>query len=194
MDPLPVTEPEIRACLKSTLQAADAARLIEEFPIEGGSARIDLTTLGQCFEGYEIKSDLDTFLRFSNQIHAYNRVFDTIHLVCGPMHRAQALLVVPSWWGVILAERDETSTVSLRVIRAASRNPRQESFSLASLLWRDEAAQVLASHQQPAPKKASSHLLWERIAAALPLERVREVVVEALLHRGDYRAAAVSTM
>ncbi|WP_124530282.1 sce7726 family protein [Burkholderia sp. Bp8991] len=193
---LPITEAEIRAALLARLMRRRSARqhVQEEFRIERGGARIDVAVFGKDMVGYEIKSDLDTFSRFSNQIHAYNRVFDQIHLVVGPTHVTAALEVVPSWWGVLVASRTTKGKVTLESVRAAQINPRQDPFSLASLLWKDEAiAAIVQSDSIQLPKSASSHDLWALIASALPLETIRSLVSTTLWQR-QVKASAVSTI
>ncbi|MGV2481630.1 UNVERIFIED_CONTAM: hypothetical protein IGO34_33055, partial [Salmonella enterica subsp. enterica serovar Weltevreden] len=80
MTPNLATELEIRASLLRDLAVRDLAdgHPREEFPLERGSARIDVALIGATLTGYEIKSDFDTFARFSNQIHANNRSFASI--------------------------------------------------------------------------------------------------------------------
>lgn len=182
---MPIEEREIRSALIAFLSAArhSDSKVLEEFRIERGGSRIDVAVIGEALVGYEIKSDKDTFARFSNQIHAYNRVFDCIHLVCGPALADHAIEVVPSWWGIIIASRGPAGTISLAVKRAASANPKQDAFSLASLLWKEEAIAVLSSAETRAPKKASAHALWDCMAKSLSVEAIRAVVAESLLKR-----------
>ncbi|CAE6791417.1 sce7726 family protein [Paraburkholderia domus] len=193
---LPVTEVEIRTALLARLMRRRSTRqhVQEEFRIERGGARIDVAVFGKGMVGYEIKSDLDTFSRFSNQIHAYNRVFDQIHLAVGPTHVAAALEIVPSWWGVLVASRTTKGKITLEPVRAAQTNLRQDPFSLASLLWKDEAiAAITQSDSIQLPKSASSHDLWALIASALPLEIIKSVVSTTLWQR-QVKASAVSTI
>lgn len=187
---------EIRATLLRHLEenTPDVAIIQEEFRIEGGRARIDVSVIESELIGYEIKSDKDSFARFPNQIHAYNRVFDRIYLVCGPTHAKLAEDVVPSWWGLIVAERDRAGGIVLNMARDASVNPKQDPFSLASLLWKDEAIGVLTSEQQDIPKRATSHTLWEHIATRIPVEKIKDAVTETLLKRQDYKQLAVKTI
>ncbi|HJV87905.1 MAG TPA: sce7726 family protein [Noviherbaspirillum sp.] len=194
---VPVTEVEIRTALLTAIKRKRSTRqqIQEEFRIERGGARIDVAVIGKSMIGYEIKSDLDTFARFSNQIHAYNRVFDQIYLVCGPSHANAALSIVPVWWGVLVAERSAKGKISLEVMRDAQSNLRQDPFSLASLLWKEEALAVIrqSDHIQ-LPKAASSHILWESIASALTLDAVKTLVSTALLQRQVSKASAVKTI
>lgn len=190
----PIRENEIRvALLEYTSARAQGESVIrEEFQIERGGARIDLAVIGEKLVGYEIKSELDTFARFSNQIHAYNRVFDEIYLVCGQMQAMQALELIPSWWGVLVAERLACGGVKLTPARVVSVNPYQDPFSLASLLWKDEVLAVLVSEDQDAPKRSSSYALWDHMARALPFETIKVLVTKHLLIR-NYNEEAVRT-
>ncbi|MBL8496001.1 MAG: sce7726 family protein [Rhodocyclaceae bacterium] len=183
----PIEEHEIRAALLARLRMEwhRDAMVLEEFRIERGSSRIDVAVIDEELVGYEIKSDKDSFARFSNQIHAYNRVFDRICLVCGPALEESARSVIPSWWGVIVAKRDTVGAVSLEIHRDAGVNLRQDAFSLASLLWREEALAALGSLETctPAPKRVSAHVLWDSMAKNLPVDAIRAVVAESLLKR-----------
>lgn len=188
-------ESHIRSSLLRYLSAnaCAGAKIQEEFRLECGRSRIDVTVIDSKLVGYEIKSDKDSFARFSNQIHAYNRVFDRIHLVCGKAHALVAENVLPSWWGLLIAERGPVGEVQFRVVRKAGVNPRQDPFSLASLLWKDEALAVLTSQELDIPKRASSHVLWENIAKTIPVDQIRDAVMETLLKRQTYKELAVKT-
>ncbi len=97
-----MTESQLRSALRSYLEGTSptgAGRIVEELGIERGAARIDLALITDRLVGFEIKSDQDTFDRLSNQIHAYNRVFDEITLVTGPALLDDALRLLPPWWG-----------------------------------------------------------------------------------------------
>ncbi|MEX3691908.1 sce7726 family protein [Paraburkholderia sp. BR14263] len=190
----PVTEIEIRGALLSWLARKRSKRhhVLEEFRIERGGARIDVAVFGEAMIGYEIKSDLDTFARFSNQIHAYNRVFDQIHLVCGPAHATSALEIIPAWWGLLVASRSRKGKITLELSRKAGCNARQDPFSLASLLWKEEAiAAIQRNNCIQLPKAASSHALWESIASTYTLDAVKTLVSTALLQRQISKACAV---
>jgi hypothetical protein len=192
----PIRESDLRSALLEYIPTVidDSSRIEQEFRIERGGARVDVAVIGTKLVGYEIKSDLDTFTRLSNQIHAYNRVFDEIHLVCSPFMATQAMQIIPSWWGVIVLDRDNICTTSLRTVRNATRNLGQDAFSLASLLWRDEAVAVLTSEEKVVPPKASSHVLWDCISKSLSVEKIKSIVSQNLLRRYDYNEIAVKTI
>lgn len=193
----PVLEREIRDALLRLLAdnlVKDGAVIYEEFRIERGMSRIDVAVIGGRMLGYEIKSDLDSFKRFSNQIHAYNRVFDEISLVCGPSHVSVAKEIVPSWWGLAVAKPCNGGLITIEVVRNASPNPKQDPFSLASLLWKDEALAVLASELCDVPKRASSHVLWESMSKMIPLDRIKNAVTHSIIKRTPHNELIVKTM
>jgi hypothetical protein len=181
----PVSEQEIRDALLFGLRdsAADTERVQEELRLERGTSRIDVAVIGKSLIGYEIKSDVDTFARFSNQIHSYNRVFDEIYLVCGPRHLEAATKVLPSWWGICVSERDLNAVVRIKCVRVAKANAKQDSFSLASMLWREEALAMIGGQPTKLPAKPSAHMLWEHIANSFPLDSIKAQVSDTLLRR-----------
>lgn len=194
-DNSPIREHEIRNALIGSISSSmDGAIIREEFRIDRGGARVDVVKIGTRLVGYEIKSDLDTFVRFSNQIHAYNRVFDEIYLVCGRAHAHLALDIIPAWWGIMLAEKTSEGETELSVMRPASSNPRQDAFSIASLLWRDEAAAILMSEAMEVPKKASSYTLWDSLVNKLPLDKIKESVTRTLANREYHKELTVSAI
>lgn len=183
----PITEAELRAFVRESLSARASkpgVRLFEELGIEGGAARVDLALVADGLEAFELKSDLDNFGRLHNQIHAYNRVFDRITIVTGESLGSAALEVMPRWWGIWAVRRLKSGKLALRKVRDAVENPRQETRSLATLLWRDEAAQVLLDETGEAPPKRASHgQLCEWIAERVQLSSLRPHVARRLVNR-----------
>lgn len=190
----PVTESELRAFVRERLSEranAPGARMFEELGIERGAARVDLALVDNGLEAYELKSDLDDFGRLHNQIHAYNRVFDRITLVAGTTLCTTALDVVPHWWGIWAVRHLKNGKLSLKRIRDAAKNPRQDTRSLATLLWREEAAAVLLDETGECPsRRASRAQLCDSIAAQVQLRSLRRHVARHLVCR-QARARAV---
>lgn len=183
----PITESELRAFVRERLSkraSAPGARMFEELGIERGSARVDVALVDEGLEAFELKSDLDNFGRLHNQIHAYNRVFDRITLVTGASLSDAALDVMPRWWGIWAVRRLKNGNLSLKRVRDAADNPRQETRSLATLLWREEAAAVLLDETGESPsKRASRAQLCESIAKQVQLQSLRRQVARRLVSR-----------
>lgn len=183
----PITESELRQAVRAKLQAEatkTGARLFEELGIEAGEARVDLALVSTQLSAFELKSDLDSFARLHNQVHAYNRVFDRVTLVTGPSYSEASLALMPSWWGVWSASRRADGSLALRVQRKPRVNPAQERLSLAMLLWRAECIEMLTLHTGEAPpKRATRFELQEMLARALSMRVLREVVTGLLRNR-----------
>jgi hypothetical protein len=191
-----MTEPQLRGALRSRLEAAltlGAGRIIEELGVEQGSARIDVALITDRLLGFEIKSDRDTFHRLSNQIHAYNRVFGEITLVTGSALLEDALRLLPSWWGMMAADCDSAGSISLSLVREAQKNPLQEALSVAMLLWKTEAIEVLALHTaRRVPSRWASAKIHAMLADVVPLELLQRLVATKLTAREPWRMRAPS--
>lgn len=182
-----ITESDLRAAVRSRL-IADATksggRLFEEFGIEGGEARVDLALVDTQLSAFELKSDLDSFERLHNQVHAYNRVFDRVTLVTGPTYSEASLALMPRWWGVWSAARRPDGTLALSVLRKPKVNPGQDRLSMAMLLWRAECIEALASCGGEMPsKRATRFELQEQLAQLLSVRTLREAVTRFLHQR-----------
>ena len=186
----PIAETEIRKALLDLLgdTKAEDSLLIEELTLESGGARVDIALISDKLLGFEIKSDFDTLDRLSNQIHSYNRVFDEITLVAGKTFIDIALKILPSWWGLIEASRDEMVFVNLKQVRLTKLNAQQNSQSIASLLWKEEAINLLKQEgQKGAPLRLNKLKLYELIAQSVSKEDVKEWVTSTLRSRTMWR-------
>jgi hypothetical protein len=193
---LPISEIELRQALRRTLLTrtrSEGAKVCEEFALERGATRIDLAILADQLEGFELKSDRDSFTRLAEQMHTYNRVFDRITLVTGPLFEDAARALMPRWWGLVVGRRVGPAGITLGVVRRAQANPMQNAHSLAMLLWREEALGVLAMENARAPRAASRAVLHERLAATVSIARLRVHVLNCLHLRHDQSAAAANT-
>ena len=186
-DPNSVTETRLRSAVRARLAQREArgeGRCIEELPIEGGAARVDLAFVSSAWlEGFELKSDADTFARMHNQIHAYGRVFDRVTLAIASRHLVSAQQIVPPWWGLWEA-RGDGAAVRLLAIREPAPNPGGlEAHSLATLLWRAEAVDLLQQHGRAVPLRTSRARVWEQLQDEVPLDAIRTAVRQRLTQR-----------
>ena len=185
-----ITENALRTALKrdlaSTMAPEDA--LLEELNVELGAVRADVVLAGDLLHAFEIKSDFDTLDRLARQMHAYHRVFDRVTLATTQSFMTAAELLLPPWWGLLLAEELQGSLV-LTSLRAPSPNPRQNVRDIASLLWREEAlavVEVIAPHR--VRSRSTREELCDVIAGAGTLVDVRRWVVSGLKRRNTIRA------
>lgn len=173
-----LTEAIIREALLRALRDGSGNVILEEIKIEGGSARIDVASFGKEIVGYEIKSDFDNFDRMANQIHAYNRVFSKINLVCGKRHLEYARAVLPSWWGIIQVSSVDGCS-QLRQIRRAKSHDRQDAYSVASLLSRRDAVELLKSYRCPVHSRSNLRVIWEAMADSVPLRKIEDAIIQS---------------
>lgn len=174
-----LTEATIRNTLLRSLNNASGCTVLEEVKIEGGTSRIDVVAFGHEIVGYEIKSDFDNFDRMANQIHAYNRVFPKINLVCGKRHLDYALAILPSWWGIILVSPVDDDQM-LEQIREAKSHDRQDPYSVASLLNKQDAVELLKSYRCPVRPRSNLRAIWETMASSIPLRKIEDAIVQNL--------------
>ncbi|MDO9572485.1 MAG: sce7726 family protein, partial [Candidatus Omnitrophota bacterium] len=143
----PTNDLIIRSALKEFLDKHhandDKVRIIEELGIQHGTARIDIAVINGLLHGYEIKSDQDTLQRLPEQMDVFNAVFNKITLVVGKTHLYEAINLVPEWWGITIAKTNSNSPLTFNLIREGELNKKQDSVSIAQLLWREEALEIL---------------------------------------------------
>lgn len=156
-------------------------RIIPELGLWHGAARIDVAVVNGVLHGFEIKSDRDTLSRLSEQREVYNSVFDQITLVVGNKHFVEAFKMVPEWWGIQTAHIDESGNVFFNLIRMAQNNPMLDDVSVARLLRRREALDLLESKGKAAGVRSKSRdAIYERIAKSIERDVLRQYVRSVL--------------
>jgi hypothetical protein len=190
-----VNDLDIRLALLTYLQRQHAHQpdtlVVEEVNVCRGQSRVDLAVVSQGLHGYEIKSQRDSLSRLASQLQDYNCVFDQVTVVIGLKHLSGVLAELPSWCGIILASWEEGQVV-LEPFREARPNLFRNPYSLAQLLWREEALEILERHQiLRGVKSKPREALWERLASGLALDDLGREVCRALKARGaSWRALA----
>tara|TARA_R110000787_G_scaffold249816_1_gene355404 strand:- start:2967 stop:3842 length:876 start_codon:yes stop_codon:yes gene_type:complete len=90
---------------KHTLDGgARSARLLTEF--WAGEARVDIGIVNGTSTAYEIKTELDTLDRLSNQLHWYSKVFDRVYVVVANKNWPSIAKVLPRHVGLITMSPD----------------------------------------------------------------------------------------
>ncbi len=180
--------PALRDFVRRKHGTRGGVRLVEEFAVGRGSVRIDLAVLNGRMHGYEIKSAADRLDRLGQQAEGYSAVFDTVTLVTEQRHLAQALAVIPDWWGVVLAE-PAAGGFRLRSVRPGGCNPEIDPTRLAELLWKSETLALLRSAgAKNISERHGRPELWARLAQLLSLSRLRHAVLVTLRQRQGWRA------
>jgi len=174
-----ILEKEVRAY---TIGTDHPANVFEEFNVQHGSARIDIALINSIMHGYEIKSDCDTLARLPEQINEFNTVFDKLTLVVGKRHLYTAIKLIPDWWGILLAKTDANNEVFFQTIRHAEYNQHQASVSIARLLWREEALQLLEEQNKATGFRSKPReFIYQRLANVVDTHTLKEKVKKILL-------------
>ncbi len=179
-------DPDVRGLLREYLEAIHTGtdiRVLEELGLCQGDVRVDVAAVNGELSGYEIKSPSDTLARFPNQCRIYSKVVDRAWLVAPEKTLAKA--DAPEWWGQI-AVFDAGDRLGLRVVRQAQLNPKLDPISIAKLLWRDEALEVLrgAGGARGVMTK-SRKIVWKRLIESVSLDDLRSAVRAALKRRPE---------
>lgn len=166
-------------------------RIIEELGVNHGAARIDVAVVNGVMHGYEIKSDLDTLQRLSEQMKIYSGVFDEMTIVVGRNHLHETIERVPEWWGVWMAKVDANNSIVFHVIRKGETNKELNPVSVARLLWREEAIKLLeeAGEAKGFYSKSRS-CLYERLSVVFDKKTLSKKVREKIFFREDWRPDA----
>lgn len=189
----------IRTELKKVIEKkynTSAVRIIEEFCLDDKATRIDIAVVNGILHGYEIKSDLDTLLRLPKQMNSYNSIFDQITLVVGIQHLYEAFNLIPDHWGVMVAKIDEKGKIYFNTLREASENKSQQKLSIAKLLWKHEAVELLEDNGGAyGYKSKSKDVIHERLSSLLELDVLKNKVRKTLLEaRADWRAGTIPVL
>ena len=182
----------IRKVVKSSLEK-NKYYIIEELGIDHGAVRADVVAISEGFmHGYEIKSDKDNLMRLNHQINAYNKVFDKITLVVGKKHIIECISIVPEWWGIQLAT-EEDNNIRIYNIRTPKKHKEQSSVSIARLLWRQEALDILKEqeHDKGVRSKPREYI-YERMSHTLEQQEIKNKAISAFRFRNDWRSAVQS--
>jgi hypothetical protein len=186
-----ISEQEIRKALVAQLNRPTKtnALVLEELGIHHGASRIDVARIGKFFEGYEIKSDFDTFHRFESQFIHYVSVFDRITIVVGEKHEKEAVKTTPLWCGIYVANRNPQGVITFKRTRIAAKNPLQDSGALLRLLWKEEAISFLQDFRRNSEvpiNQARKSEIYDFLKSAASPKVIRIQVLKRLKSRGNW--------
>lgn len=169
-------------------QACPDTLVINELGLDHGRCRIDIAVINGHIRGVEIKAEADTLERLPRQASAYGDVVDKALLILAPKHLEPAMMMVPEWWGIMVAERGTSGGVKFRRIRPERANKGIDPLILARLLWRQEAQALLRGLGAPERElRVPREELYQWIISELPLRKLASAVRAALKSRTTWR-------
>jgi hypothetical protein len=171
-----VRDVDIRLALRLGILAPylddPCTRIIEELGIKRGEVRADIVVVNGETHGYEIKSTEDTLRRLRAQDERYSSVFDRVTLVTAARHMPTAAAMVPTWWGVIIAN-ETANGIGLEFHRRGEENPRRDPRAAAEFLWRDETLRLLDLRGKARGRRDRPRwVLWDALCEAYAPDEV----------------------
>jgi hypothetical protein len=181
---------QLRHRLENEFGNDPTALILDELGVCCGRVRADMAVVNGELKGFEIKSDQDTLLRLRSQAAAYGRVFDTISIVVAAKHMEKVRKIIPSWWGILVAEKGGNTHPDIRSYRRERNNPNPDPLAIAQLIWRDEAFELLKAHNlHSALRSKPRRFLWMALVRNFPLAELQMLVRTQLKVRRDWRSA-----
>jgi len=168
---------------------ADQSTLVlDELGLMHGACRADIAIINGRLIGFEIKSDKDSLSRLEKQIIAYNAVFDHIAIIISERHRLAVVQRVPKHWGIVLTVRGKRGAIHFKTQRKSKINPGISPVSVAQLLWKREAIEILQNlGPPPLLLKSPRAKLYRYLSKHLPLDQLKSTVRTYLKNRPNWR-------
>lgn len=162
--------------------------VIDEFVMNMGSSRADITVINGLMHGYELKSKSDNLLRLPQQVGYYSSVMDKVTLVVSECHASEATSMLPDWWGIKIATEGARKAVHLETVRQNKMNYEIDKVSLCMLLWKDEMLNALENLGiLRGYKSKPRRYLWNVLAEAMSNDELRSLVRQSLKARTSWR-------
>ena len=167
--------------------------VVDELGLQHGKCRADIAVINGHLVGYEIKSDDDSLSRLAQQVDAYNAVFDCVTAVVGKRHLVGVERLVPNWWGIMVTDKGQRGAVHFETVRRGKTNLSTDDFSVAQLLWRNEAEEELVNIGYTGRiLRQNRSTLYNELIDALSARELRRIVRQRLKNRKGWRHPALS--
>lgn len=114
-----------------------------EIAVKRGVAIADIVVINNHTHCYEIKSDVDSLSRLPSQVSNFSDVFNKVTLITTVKHVDKAALLIPSWWGLIIAKETVNGEVVFNYQKKSYLNPKDTTSNLLAMLWNDELKNIL---------------------------------------------------
>lgn len=188
---------DIRLALDNQLQSKHGQNpdvlIRHELGVDMGNRRIDLAVLNGHLAGWEIKSDKDTLKRLPEQAAAFLKVMDYLTIVTTAKYLDRCAAILPANWGL---QEAISGPCGIRIVsrRAPKINRQTDPFSIAQLLWRDEAMEELKLRGQARGLSSKPrYTIWQRLSEVVPKRELRSIVLSRLKRRQDWSGGQLPT-
>ena len=162
--------------------------VVDELGLKHGKCRADIAVINGYLNGFEIKSDKDSLYRLSEQVAIYNLVFDRVTAVVTKRHVESVQEILPEWWGIVVCYRGPRGAVKFCTKRKSTLNRNVDAFSVAQLLWSEEARETLSKMGvSPRILRKNRSVLYRHLADLLSMSELRRIIRNSLMARTDWR-------
>lgn len=156
--------------------------IFEEIAVKRGLGIVDVVANFKTPHCYEIKSDVDSLTRLKNQSEYFSDVFKKITLITTKKHFMKAELIIPKWWGIILAE-EKNEKVILKSYRISGLNPKNTTADLLSILWNNELKSALNELNVHFKSSDNRALLVKRLTLTTTQKNAERIFVKTMSER-----------
>lgn len=163
-------------------------RIVEELVLCDGLARADVALINGKLHGYEIKSDMDSLERLSNQKIYYDLTFEKSTIIIGKKFENKIFDFIPEHWGVILAYENKFGNITFKKMRSAKSNRTTLSDGLLDLLWNDEIKSLLRSNNIKGYSNKPKNYLKELVQTNIQYRELLDYAKTTLKTRTGWRA------
>ena len=190
----PITELEIKVSIIARLKRAghlEGGVVVNEFPVESSTRRVDLAVANGKLTAFEVKSDLDSLRRLNGQVSTFLRYFDKTTVVVTDRFVDRALEELPKNVAVWRARRTADDMVSVAILRRGHTLIVSERDVLVRLLRKSEIVALLRACGEHVDVSQSKGELTHRVMG-IPAPRVRRHVIACIKKR--YAASQVAPL
>lgn len=171
--------------------APPASTLLTEFRV--GNCKADVVILNGTSSVYEIKTELDSLDRLSNQTASYLKVFDKVYVVTHESQLEKLLRTLDESLGIILL----TETYNLQTVREAwSNKTNTDAASIFDCLRQSEYCELVKREFGSVPDVPNTQLFsrCRQLVESLEPESVHDAMVGLLKERSSYSALKIRLM
>ncbi len=127
----------IKSCfIKQVLMNERKHITIFELPV--GSSRADLCKINGESIAYEIKTDLDNFVRLKKQINDYYKIFEKVYIICSETNVEKISKLIPENCGLFCYKQNRKKNYKFTLLREASLENKIYALNQLDLLRKNE--------------------------------------------------------
>ncbi|EGT4143777.1 sce7726 family protein [Clostridium perfringens] len=157
---------------------------IFEFKLE--NSRADLCTIGKRSIAFEIKTDLDNFLRLEKQINDYSEVFEEVYIICSKQNLKNISKILPSHCGIYSYNISDNGIYTFRKERKSSIIKNLNKFKQLNLLSKTELKNSFSKCKNLSSKEQMIELILNNYTLKYINYKFKKVVKEKYKEKWEF--------